>query len=188
MLQKRKYHDENYQHPPSKRSHQCIDPQSFRHLLTTTDSFSYSGDKNDFFSVKIWDTFRNHCQRQREFDRKIFLWSEIDRVISSNFGYSTHVFGSTINGLAGRDSDMDICVFTYHEGDLVRFLAQMRKLLRRKCDFLHHNIELVPAKVPILKFYDEVGKIEVDLSCANDQALRNSHLLFCYSQVKFLIK
>ena len=86
---------------------------------------------------------------------------------------------------------MDICVFTdgRHGGkkDEISFLAQLRKLLKRKCgNFLHNNIELIAAKVPILKMYDQVNQIEIDLSCANTEAVRNSHLLLWYSQVSFL--
>ena len=39
---------------------------------------------------------------------------------------------------------------------------------RKDCHgYISGNIELVPAKIPILKFFDQFGKIEVDLSCNN---------------------
>jgi DNA polymerase sigma len=44
-------------------------------------------------------------------------------------------------------------------------------------------MDLIPAKVPILKLYDNYGRIEVDISCNNPLSINNTHLLFCYSQV-----
>ena len=83
---------------------------------------------------------------------------------------------------------MDICVFPTRDKhcnkNSVAFLGELRRLLKRKCGhFLHSNIELIAAKVPILKMYDQVNQIEIDLSCANTEAVRNSHLLMWYSQV-----
>ena len=66
---------------------------------------------------------------------------------------------------------------------LVSLLAEARRLLRRKCPSLDPNIELVPAKVPILKIYDTYYDIEIDLSCSNENAVRNTNLLYCYTQV-----
>ena len=39
-------------------------------------------------------------------------------------------------------------------------------------------------QVPILKFFDRHGKLEVDLSVNNPTSIRNTHMLFCYSQVR----
>ena len=139
----------------------------------------------------MWDLFQNQCQRDIEFQRKIDLWVKFDRIIGNEFGYATHVFGSTINGFGSRSSDMDICVFANsdkHRKNLISFLADLRRLLKRKCgDFLHPNIELIHAKVPILKMFDQVNRIEIDLSCANTEAVRNSHLLLWYSQVSTIL-
>lgn len=52
-------------------------------------------------------------------------------------------------------------------------------------DFIDH-VELIQAKVPILKFRS-VG-FEVDLNCNNAVGIRNTHLLYCYSQSKLFSK
>ena len=164
----------------------CVDPQSFRGM---SQIFSKVKNYNqDPLSRKMWDLFQNQCQRDIEFNRKIDLWNIFDRLLSNEYGYSTHVFGSTINGFGCRKSDMDICVFPTRDKhcnkNSVAFLGELRRLLKRKCGhFLHSNIELIAAKVPILKMYDHVNQIEIDLSCANTEAVRNSHLLMWYSQV-----
>lgn len=44
--------------------------------------------------------------------------------------------------------------------------------------------ELIQAKVPILKLRDSYFFLEVDLNCNNVVGIRNTHLLYCYSQRK----
>ena len=63
-----------------------------------------------------------------------------------------------------------------------QYLNTVRKLLRRHCGrSVHPNIELIPAKVPILKFKEQ-GRdgLEVDLCVNNPTSIRNTHLLFYY--------
>lgn len=51
-------------------------------------------------------------------------------------------------------------------------------------DFIQ-NLELIHAKVPILKFRDGIQNLEVDLNCNNAVGVRNTHMLHCYSRSKF---
>ena len=134
-------------------------------------------------SNQLWSHFQTTRQTANEFNRKIDLWTELNSVIGRECGSIISVFGSTINGFANENSDLDLCVFNLPMDDQVQFLARIRRVLRNTCPFLSKDIELVPAKVPILKLYDNYGKFHVDLSCSNQQAIRNSHLLFAYSQV-----
>jgi DNA polymerase sigma len=48
--------------------------------------------------------------------------------------------------------------------------------------------ELIQAKVPILKFHDTRFCLEVDLNCNNAVGIRNTHLLYCYSQSELLVR
>jgi poly(A) RNA polymerase GLD2 len=60
-------------------------------------------------------------------------------------------------------------------------LETVRRLLRRHCgDTFRANIELIPAKVPILKFRERREGTEVDLCVNNPTSIRNTHLLFYY--------
>lgn len=43
-------------------------------------------------------------------------------------------------------------------------------------------MELIRAKVPILKFRDAYSQVDVDLNCNNAVGIRNTHLLNSYSQ------
>ena len=60
-------------------------------------------------------------------------------------------------------------------------LEIVRRLLRKHCSHaIRPNIELVPAKVPILKFRERTGSLEVDLCVNNPTSIRNTHLLYYY--------
>ena len=62
-------------------------------------------------------------------------------------------------------------------------LQRVRKLLRRHCGHaVRPDIELIPAKVPILKFRERQGGLEVDLCVNNPTSIRNTHLLYYYSK------
>lgn len=47
------------------------------------------------------------------------------------------------------------------------------------------NFNLIEAKVPILRFSDRMHQLEVDLNFNNCVGIKNTHLLYCYSQRKF---
>lgn len=46
------------------------------------------------------------------------------------------------------------------------------------------KLDLIHAKVPILKFRVAKEGIDVDLNCNNAVGIRNTHLLYCYAQGK----
>jgi hypothetical protein len=97
-----------------------------------------------------------------------------------------------------------------------QWLTRVRGLLQRHCGhFIKGRIELINAKVvgkvvccsavllksvtwrtllyklaqvPILKFFDRAGSLEVDLSVNNPTSIRNTHLLFCYSQADYRVR
>jgi poly(A) RNA polymerase GLD2 len=46
----------------------------------------------------------------------------------------------------------------------------------------------VIVQVPILKFFDRAGGLEVDLSVNNPTSIRNTHLMFCYSQADYRVR
>lgn len=49
---------------------------------------------------------------------------------------------------------------------------------------LFQDFVLIAAKVPILRFKDETNSLEVDLNYNNSVGIRNTHLMYCYSQSK----
>ena len=54
------------------------------------------------------------------------------------------------------------CIFD-HSSALTKIYIKLVPFFRKDCHgYISGNIELVPAKIPILKFYDQFGKIEVE--------------------------
>lgn len=50
------------------------------------------------------------------------------------------------------------------------------------------NVEIISAKVPILKFHDHERNLNVDLNCNNSVGIRNTHLLRCYASLDWRLK
>ena len=106
----------------------------------------------------------NDNQQEREILlRKIELWEALYEKLHSEIDCGLFVTGSTFNGFGSSGCDFDMCMFP--EGPTVNdkhWLNLTRQILRKKCrNFIRGNVELINAKVPILKFYDSVGKLEV---------------------------
>jgi len=131
----------------------------------------------------ILDQFTSKQQRLKTMQQKILLWKELYRVLRSEFDCGLFVFGSTFNGFGSDNSDVDMCLFPQGPArDDKSWLVETRKILKRKCGhFIRGNIELINAKVPILKFFDREGGIEVDVSVNNPVSIRNTHLLHSYA-------
>ena len=105
--------------------------------------------------------------------------------------YSLQVVGSTMSGFGSRASDVDICLMIRRcevdqRIEAVDRLHELQASLQ-KIPYME-NIELIYAKVPILKFRDRSRNLEVDLNCNNSVGIRNTHLLFCYSQLDWRVK
>lgn len=126
--------------------------------------------------------------------------------------YGLYLVGSTMNGFGSQFSDVDMClIIRYSEVDqrneAVSYLSSILKLLERCGMFnsfvfvpfvkkkkkkitakphsiteLFEKLELIQAKVPLLKFRDSKQNIQVDLNCNNSVGIRNTHLLYCYGQ------
>ena len=58
-----------------------------------------------------------------------------------------------------KGSDMDICVAVNeeHEKNMISFLIELQILLMKKCGDFIQVLEVIHAKVPILKMYDKVN-------------------------------
>lgn len=134
--------------------------------------------------------FNNNQQDMATMRQKILLWKEIYRAVHSEIDCGIFVFGSTFNGFGGSGCDIDMCLFPqgFSVGDK-QWLTMVRRLLQKNCrHFIRGGIELVNAKVPILKFFDKEGRLEVDLSVNNPTSIRNTHLLYCYSQIDYRVR
>jgi len=141
-------------------------------------------------TADITRLFNSSQQERRLLDRKIFLWKKLLETLHQEMECGLAVSGSTFNGFGGSGADLDMCL--YPHGPALsdqHWLSMARTLLRKKCkSFIRGDIQLIKAKVPILKFYDFVGRLEVDLSVNNPTSARNTHLLYCYSQLDYRVR
>jgi len=184
-----------FAHPSDQfRAGPLPDPESFRPVADRLCSAPGHGhdtpDDWSRLSKDIWRHFRDNQQERRQLERKIELWKELYLQLHGHMDCGLFVTGSTFNGYGSAGCDMDMCIFP--QGPAMndkQWLSEVRQILRKQCrHFIRGNVELVPAKVPILKFYDCHGRLEVDLSVNNPTAARNTHLLHCYSQLDFRVR
>ncbi|KAI8824346.1 uncharacterized protein EV422DRAFT_565042 [Fimicolochytrium jonesii] len=91
-----------------------------------------------------------------------------------------HVFGSTVNGLGTRTSDVDVCLTTPWD-DRINGISNMHILatgLRKHGMVSIYTV--AAAKVPICKFYDPEFHVNCDINVNNAIALRNTKLIKTY--------
>jgi len=117
-------------------------------------------------------------------DENIQERREIQKQLSYLVGKTTRhpvqvsSFGSTSNGFGEKSSDFDVCATCYQK---IKFNKMKIAYFMRKSK-LFSNIEVVSARVPIIKFVHQSTKIEGDLSFSNTNALNNTFLLYKYSK------
>ncbi|XP_049792131.1 poly(A) RNA polymerase gld-2 homolog A-like isoform X2 [Schistocerca nitens] len=150
-----------------------------------------NGSQWDKLSQDIWDKFIENQQTEETYKKKMLLWKHLYIFIKEFPRYGLFLVGSTMSGFGSDKSDVDMCLIVRHteidqRNEAVRHLEQMLHYLRC-CDFVERP-ELIQAKVPILKFRDTQCDFEVDLNCNNAVGIRNTHLLYCYSQMDWRVR
>ena len=120
-------------------------------------------------TMDIVRLFNNSQQERRMLDKKIDLWTELYKSLHQELECGLAVSGSTFNGFGGCRADLDMCLYPHGPAISDKYwLNMVRKLMRKKCrNFIRGDIELINAKVPILKFHDTFGGLEVDMSVNN---------------------
>lgn len=119
-----------------------------------------------------------------------------------------------MSGFGSNSSDVDMCLlvrpsYVDQRSEALNYLEQIQHSLKYcgnmaavslpcisqylqnnfilSVDFVD-NIELIWAKVPILKFRDSCRNLEVDLNCNNAVGIRNTHLLHCYANIDWRVR
>lgn len=186
-----------FSHPSTSfRQGLCPDPDQFSEVaqrlslpLNTQSALAGAG-RWTILTRDILGQFGSRQQRLVTMEQKILLWKEIYRAIRTEIDCGIFVFGSTFNGFGSDGCDVDMCLFP--QGPAIgdkQWLGRVRRILQQNCrHFIRGGIELINAKVPILKFFDREGGLEVDLSVNNPTSIRNTHLLHCYSQADYRVR
>lgn len=147
-------------------------------------------------SLQIYNKFLENQQTSETFRKKITLWRNLFIYIRSHYNkVGLFLVGSTMSGFGSNYSDVDMCLLVRHAHDRVHtemdqrneaigYLGEVSVHLKRS-GFVD-RVELIQAKVPILKFRGL--EYEVDLNCNNAVGIRNTHLLYCYSQMDWRVR
>jgi len=139
--------------------------------------------------VKFYDS---NVQTNDLFTKKMQLRQAIYQIIKDVFPYcGLYVVGSSMNGFGGVKSDMDMCLMIcQQEIDQHREAPEILRMIYRglkKCAYIV-DLELIRAKVPILKFRDKISEVECDLNVNNSVGIRNTHLLSFYSKADWRVR
>ncbi|XP_076167304.1 poly(A) RNA polymerase gld-2 homolog A isoform X3 [Ptiloglossa arizonensis] len=160
--------------------------------VTHTPDELLNGSIWDNLSKEIWSKFMLNQQTETVYRNKMMLWRYLYVYIKTAFPkYGLFLVGSTMNGFGSDNSDVDMCLLVRHtemdqRNEAIGHLEQILKCLKR-CGFIE-QLELIQAKVPILKFHDSIQNLEVDLNCNNAVGIRNTHLLYCYSRIDWRVR
>lgn len=160
--------------------------------VTRTPDDLLDGSIWDKLSKDVWSKFMLNQQTETVYRNKMMLWRYLYVYIKTAFPkYGLFLVGSTMNGFGSDNSDVDMCLLVRRtemdqKNEAIGHLEQILKCLKR-CDFIQ-QLELIQAKVPILKFHDSIQNLEVDLNCNNAVGIRNTHLLYCYSRIDWRVR
>ncbi|KAL0109212.1 hypothetical protein PUN28_014359 [Cardiocondyla obscurior] len=164
------------------------------HLIqvTSTPNNLVTGSSWDDLSKQVWDKFITHQQTEITYKKKIMLWKHLNALMRILYP-NCHVFlvGSTMNGFASNDSDVDVCLLVKPSELDARSTAleHLMEILQylRETNFVE-QLEIIHAKVPIITFFDATRKFKVDLNCNNSVGIKNTRLLYCYSKLDWRVK
>ncbi|XP_047236186.1 poly(A) RNA polymerase GLD2 [Girardinichthys multiradiatus] len=159
-------------------------------VLSVPESFTriqnYVKDKLSSQMVELFEA----CQQQpSDLDRKeacrARLQDDIQKIFPAARLYLT---GSSMNGLGCRSSDADVCLVIKgnKRPNPVDVLSQLQRAFRPLAYV--ERIQLIRAKVPILKFRERASYLEFDLNINNTVGIRNTFLLRSYAYADVRIR
>uniref|UniRef100_A0A182VXN9 PAP-associated domain-containing protein n=1 Tax=Anopheles minimus TaxID=112268 RepID=A0A182VXN9_9DIPT len=154
----------------------------------------------DPFSKDMWTMFHANKQSEETFAKKMRLWETLyncfQQMASWMPKYELYLMGSTISGFGTDNSDIDMCIVdidgpTYCDSrtEALNNLLRVKSFIEampNSSSFEH--LDLIRAKVPILRFRHVQEKIDIDLSINNRVGIRNTHLLHCYAQLDLRVR
>lgn len=162
--------------------------------LKTRPAGLLNGTKWDSLSAMIWNKFIGAQQTEDTYKKKMYLWRYLYVCVKKMYPrYGLYLVGSTISGFGSDTSDVDMCLVSrLITGFDPRLEAMMH--LKHLQDHLTNTsgifdtFNLIQARVPILRFKDTLHLLEVDLNFNNCVGVRNTHLLYCYSQMDWRLR
>ncbi|RUS90528.1 hypothetical protein EGW08_001705 [Elysia chlorotica] len=143
-------------------------------------------------TMAIWNYFISHQMSEEDLKKKLLLRKSLLSIFTGAFpNCRLFMVGSSMTGFATKTSDVDMCLMvTQDEVDQKRDATLILNSIARalkSCSFVRHS-QVIRAKVPILKFYDQVSGVECDLNVNNIIGIRNTHLLRHYAYMDWRVR
>lgn len=153
------------------------------------------GSKWASLSTAVWDKFAAAQQTEEKFTQKIHLWRYLFMCIRVAFPrLSLYMVGSSISGFASDSSDVDMCLVCRSNtvpfdmrGEALFQLGQLKNYFMN-INTHFEEFSVIQAKVPILRFRETAHSTVIDLNFNNSVGIRNTHLLFMYSQLDWRLR
>ncbi|KAJ3332388.1 ATP-dependent helicase NAM7 [Blyttiomyces sp. JEL0837] len=166
-----------------KRTPQTLLAVTFKPLAKLSDSFL------DFCMEPV-GTVLDGLKRPEKFwkDRRERFRMRVQKAIDCTFGEcgaKVVLFGSTLNGLGARGSDVDMTIVLPAAQNLETHPCSNMILLAK--NLIHIGMKdvkyILKATVPICKFYDPIYDIHADINTGNRLAIENTRLIWTYVQM-----
>ncbi|GAB0098525.1 Poly(A) RNA polymerase gld-2 homolog A [Sergentomyia squamirostris] len=152
-----------------------------------------TGGHWDDLSQMVWNKFMGAQQTEDTYVKKMNLWKSLFVYIRNTYPrFGLYLVGSTMTGFGADNSDVDMCLVSKYRTELEPRIEAIFNLTELQ-NFLSQNkkyemFHLIEAKVPILRFQDVENHIEVDLNYNNCVGIRNTHLLYWYSNMDWRVR
>lgn len=146
----------------------------------------YAKDKLSNQMVKLFEACH---QQSSDLERKETIRVRLLRDIRQIYAVARlYLTGSSMNGLGCRSSDADLClvIHTMTKNDAIVVLCHLQKVFRTLSYI--ERIQLIRAKVPILRFREKGSDLEFDLNVNNTVGIRNTFLLRSYAYADVRIR
>ncbi|CAN9513298.1 unnamed protein product [Ophioblennius macclurei] len=147
---------------------------------------AYVNDKLSDQMVKLFEA----CQQQTsDLERKELCRCQLQKDIRQVFAVGQlYLTGSSMNGLACRSSDADLCLVIRgnKKADAIYVLSRLQHVFR-SLSYVDKT-QLIRAKVPILRFNRKGSDLEFDLNVNNTVGIRNTFLLRSYAYADLRIR
>uniref|UniRef100_A0A182SK56 Poly(A) RNA polymerase mitochondrial-like central palm domain-containing protein n=1 Tax=Anopheles maculatus TaxID=74869 RepID=A0A182SK56_9DIPT len=184
----------------SPSSNRALSPRNALHESSIPTIASDVLTVEDPLSKSIWHMFLVNKQSDATFAKKMRLWETLynsfQQMASWLPKYELYLMGSTISGFGTDSSDMDMCIVDIDGPTYCDTRTEALNNLLRVKSFIEsmststsfEHLDLIRAKVPILRFRHVQENIDIDLSINNRVGIRNTHLLHCYAQLDLRIR
>jgi poly(A) RNA polymerase GLD2 len=152
-----------------------------------------------YYSHMLNQLYNSYKQPDITYLIKTELRKRIYNILVRSLTDSLDLFliGSSQTGVGSHYSDCDLCLILYDSnGQIDRKYDNKLKAIGKLCEInmllknseLTENGEVIPAQVPILKFYDRQSSIEVNININRTVTIRNTHLLYIYAELDYRVK